>query len=289
MTDKKRYLFGVVCVLAAAVAWSTSGVFTIAISADTWTMLFWRGAFGSVALVMMIGLMPTTAGGLSAFRRLGRWECLYAAVTSLSMIIFVSSMRMTSVAHVAVIIALTPFMAAYFAWVVLREKPHSAAILASAMAFAGVLIMVGMGRDGTWWGDLFALGVPATMGAMILISRKAPDMPGLQTTCVASLLTAIATAPIAQLSDVSTRDLLLLFAFGFVNQAVGFGLFAVGARHLPSMESALITALDAPLTPIWVWLVFSIAPPLFTIFGGAIVFFAVIGNILWSNRQRMSG
>jgi drug/metabolite transporter (DMT)-like permease len=289
MSPQRGYIVGVACVLAAAVAWSTSGLFTMAISADTWTMLFWRGAFGALSLLAMIAVMPATTGGVAGFRRLGRWECLYAAVTSLSMIIFVSSMRMTSVAHVAVIIALTPFMAAYFAWVVLRERPSAAAILASAAAFLGVIIMVGIGGDGAWWGDLFALGVPATMGAMILISRKAPDMPGLQTTCVASLLTAMATAPLAQLSGLSTQDMLLLFAFGFVNQAVGFGLFAVGARYLPSMESALITALDAPLTPLFVWLFFSVVPPVFTILGGAIVFVAVVGHILWSNRQRFMG
>jgi len=67
----------------------------------------------------------------------------------------------------------------------------------------------------------------------------------------------------------------MLVLFGVVNSALGLVLFIIGSKNIPAIETALITALDAPLAPIWVWLLFSEVPGVATLFGGAIVFVAV--------------
>ncbi len=122
------------------------------------------------------------------------------------------------------------------------------------------------------------------MGGMILLSRRYPGIPALPATCVASALSAFAVLPFATLSGISAHDLGLLALFGLVNQVLGFGLFALGARLLPPMETALIVAIDAPLAPLWVWLVFSETPSPATLIGGVIVLVAVIGHILVASR-----
>ena len=38
--------------LAAAVAWSTAGLFVRVVDLDSWTILFWRGLFASGALLV---------------------------------------------------------------------------------------------------------------------------------------------------------------------------------------------------------------------------------------------
>lgn len=48
-------------------------------------------------------------------------------------------------------------------------------------------------------------------------------------------------------------------------------------------ESALILALDAPLAPLWVWLVFAQTPAGTTLMGGGFVLTAVFGHILWQS------
>jgi drug/metabolite transporter (DMT)-like permease len=66
---------------------------------------------------------------------------------------------------------------------------------------------------------------------------------------------------------------------------LGFGLFALGARWLPPTETALITALDAPLAPFWVWLVFGETPGTATMIGGIIVMVAVATHLGWQQRH----
>jgi drug/metabolite transporter (DMT)-like permease len=55
---------------------------------------------------------------------------------------------------------------------------------------------------------------------------------------------------------------------------------------ISATESALVSALDTPLAPVWVWLAFGEVPTSTTLLGGAIVVLAVIGHILVEMRQR---
>jgi drug/metabolite transporter (DMT)-like permease len=143
---------GLVLVMAAAVAWSTSGLFTRALTLDTTTILFWRGLFGAVGMALVLAVIPGPQG-LQSFGRLGRPGLAYAGVTALSMLFFISALLHTSVAHVAIITAIVPFVAAYLGWAILRERPARAAMVASGVALAGVAIIAGISRDGQASGD----------------------------------------------------------------------------------------------------------------------------------------
>ena len=81
------------------------------------------------------------------------------------MLLFVGSLKATTIAHVAIIYATVPFAAAALGWLVLRENPGRVALLASGLALAGSAVMVGVGGDGQPLGDLMALGMVAAMAA----------------------------------------------------------------------------------------------------------------------------
>ena len=80
----------------------------------------------------------------------------------------------------------------------------------------------------------------------------------------------------------------LLALFGLVNSALGLALFALGSRMLPPVETALITALDAPLAPVWVWLIFGEVIRRETLLGGGIVFAAVLVHLARHNRRAVA-
>jgi drug/metabolite transporter (DMT)-like permease len=46
----------------------------------------------------------------------------------------------------------------------------------------------------------------------------------------------------------------VLAAFGVVQVAIPYLLFAMAMRHVPAHEAALLTLIEAVLNPIWVWL-----------------------------------
>lgn len=281
-----EYRLGLLLITISAVAWSTAGLFTRLIPLDSWTMLVWRGIFGALGIAVVI-LVMERRNAVASFQQMNWPSWLYAAFGALAMVFYITSLRHTSVAHVAVIYATAPFLSAAFGWLILREKPGLSAIAASLVALAGVAIMVGLGVDGSLFGDLLAFGMTLSMALIIIVARRSHNIPVMPVACLSALLSGLVCWPLGSPLAVTGYELFLLALFGIVNSAVGLALFTLGARFLPAIETALIGALDAPLAPLWVWLVFSETPGRGTIAGGLIVFAAVAAHLA-AGAARMS-
>jgi len=245
-------------------------------------MLAWRGVLGALGLALVLAVLPRqgTWRSLLGFSWLG-W--IFVLQSSAGMIFFLTALRHTSVAHVAVIYATVPFLAATLSWLATREKPSSGAVVSSVIALAGVAVMVGFGHDGAVRGDLLAFGMTLTMAVAMVVARHFPDLPFLQASCMSALLSGLVSAPFGAPFSVSGHDILLLALFGLSTFAVGLPLFTLGARLLPAIETALIGSLEAPLAPLWVWLAFKETPGAGTLIGGSIVFAAVGIHCVWGS------
>jgi drug/metabolite transporter (DMT)-like permease len=282
--SQSEYRLGLALVTASAVAWSTAGFFTRLIPLDSWTLLAWRGVFGALGIAAVM-LAMEHRGAWRGFQTMGWPGWLFAGVSAVGMIFFITSLGSTTVAHVAVIYATVPFVAAALGWLVMRERPTASATLASLAALAGVAVMVGLGVEGSALGDLLAFGMTLSMAAMMVIARRFRAVPVMPAACLSALLSGMACWPFGDPLAVSAHELVLLALFGLVNSAVGLALFTLGARLLPAIETALIGGLDAPLAPLWVWLAFEETPGTSTIVGGLIVFAAVATHILIEARR----
>ncbi len=285
MNPQASYRLGLLLVTASAIVWSTAGLFTRIITVDTPTMLLWRGLFGSLGFFAYMVFQE----GNGAFGRLGRMDrygYLYAFIGMLAMQTFIAAFRHTSVAHVAVIYAVVPFVAGGFGWLFMREIPTRTALVSSGFALIGVAVMVGSGSgEGHMSGDLLALVSTVCMAMLMVLGRKYRHIDLLAAACVSTFISAMVSLPYSGAVP-SVAELLILAAFGILSMAVGFILFAFGSRMLPPTETALIGALDAPLAPVWVWLFFSETPSRATLIGGAIVFAAVMAHFTLQTRSR---
>jgi len=283
MSPRRDYQLGLLFVTISAIAWSTAGFFTRLIPLDSFTMLAWRGIFGSLSLLVVI-IVLNRRGWIGDFARIGKAEWIYVALTVAGMIMFITSLGHTSVAHGAVIYATIPFLAAFLGWIFLSEIPGRSAVISSLVAISGVLLMVGFGSDGGLLGDLLAFGMTSCMALSIIVMRKNPEMAATPAACVGAVISIFICWPLGTPLDVTAVQIGQLALFGIVNSAVGLAFFAWGSRKLPAVESALIGALDTPLAPLWVWLAFSEKPGLNTFIGGGIVLVAVVGHIIVSQR-----
>lgn len=169
---------GVLMLLGATLAWSSAGLFARAIPLDTPTVILWRGLAGAVGL-LAVHLWMRGRDGLRDFTRLGWAGVAYALCSGCGMLMFVGSLKATSIAHVAIIYATLPFVAAGLGWLILREAPGKAGLLAAALALAGASVMVGLGNDGALLGDIMAFGMVLSMAAMIRSPAVAPTCPPL--------------------------------------------------------------------------------------------------------------
>jgi len=281
-TADKNHRLGLALVLFSTVAWSTAGYFTRLITLDAWTLLFWRGVFGALTALGFL-LVDSRGRAGPAFRALGWTGLAFSAVSGLGMICYLTSLRLTSVAHVAIIYACLPFVAAMLGAVLLRERATPTTLIAGLVAFAGIaVVMADAGGEGSLTGDAVAVAMTLLMAMMLVIARRHRGIPMIPAAVLSALIAAAVSLPFAAPWDVDARTIGYLIVFGATNMGLGLILFTAGSKHLPAAETALISSLEAPLAPFWVWLAFGVAPLPATIAGGALVLAAVVGHVLIS-------
>src|SRR2546426_2177551 len=284
--DRGEHWLGMLLTTGSAIAYSTAGFFTRLIHLDAWTVLFWRGAFAGLFLAGFI-VWQNRRGTLAAARAIGVPGVVAASLSTLATIFFINAFRRTSVADVTIIFAATPLVTASIAWLWLGERGRWATLLASAAALLGVVVMVGGAtREGHLFGDLLAIGTTLCMAMMMILIRKHRETPMLPAACLSAFLCPLAVWPVAAPGNVRPTDMGYLALFGTTQFGLGLLLLTLGTRLISATESALVSALEAPLAIVWVWLAFKEVPALTTFAGGAIVMAAVSAYIVTSSRQR---
>ena len=282
--DRQRFL-GWTIVGSSALAWSTAGFFTRLIAEDVWTILFWRGVFSGLAIAI-VTIIHYRRQTVKAYAGLGLPGLLLATASASGMITFIGSLRLTTVADVYVIYATVPFVTAGLAWLVLSEKATASVLAASGVALAGVVVtLTGARFGGSLLGQLVAFLMTVSMAFMAVIVRRHREIALFPALGLSAWMAAFVSFWFCSPFDVSSFDLAMLAVFGITQSALGLTLFSIGSRMIPAAEATLLTALDVPLAPLWVWLAFSEVPSLYTLAGGAIVLAAVFGHMGYEMRR----
>jgi drug/metabolite transporter (DMT)-like permease len=284
---RSQHRLGIALVVAAAIAWSTAPLFTRLLPYDSWTILFWRGLFGGGMIMVLMVLLQGRAG-LRDLTRIDKNGWLVALFSTLAMIAFIPSLQLTDVSNVAIIIATGPFLAAALAWVWLREIPHLRTMLASIVALCGVMIIVGSARsDSDVLGIALACFMALAIAAMTVMVRRHRDTSMVAAAAMSNILGSVISIPFAHgIAGITGFDLLILAMFGCFQVAIGLTLFFLGSRLLPSGQAALISTLETPLMPFWIWVGFAEVPTLRVLAGGALVMGAVIADIIGDIRTQ---
>ena len=161
-------------------------------------------------------------------------------------------------------------------------------MLASAVALVGVVIIVGGARAGSdVIGIALACFMALTIAAMTVMVRRHKNTSMVAAAAMSNVLGSVISIPFAHgIADITELDLLILAMFGCFQVALGLTLFFLGSRLLPSGQAALISTLETPLMPFWIWVGFGEVPTLRVLAGGALVMGAVIADIIGDIRAQ---
>ena len=269
--------YGATLVAAAAVLWSTGGVFVRALDIDLWTMLAWRSLFAALALAVVVGARHRS-GTIAALRRMGRPGLVAIPIALVSMTSFVASVKLTTVANVMIIYAAVPFIAAGVSYFWIGERPTRRVLVASAFAFIGIALMAGAApRLQDIAGNAVALLMTCTFAVQLVMARRYPELQMAPVNGAGAALCALVFFPLASAQIPSAYELFILLMFGIATTAGAYVLFLIGGRYIPSGEAGLIGMVDVVLSPLWVWLLFSERPSNAALIGGVIV----LGAVVW--------
>lgn len=281
---QRKIWLGTTLLVASAVAYSSAGFYTRLIEVDAWTMLFWRGLFAGLFLVVMVAVRER-GRVVPSLRAIGRDGLLIAVCSALATVCFLNALRLSTVADVMVIDATVPFVTAGLAWLILREREDRITLLATFAALAGVAVMAGPAIAGDrLLGDLLTLGMVVLMSMVLVLIRRNRGVSMIPALGLSAFLCSLIVLPFAQPLSVSGTNLGMLALFGTSQFGLGLLLLALGTPLVSATRGALIGTLQTPLAPFLVWLAFGETPSLATLAGGAIVMAAVLADVLLPRR-----
>jgi DME family drug/metabolite transporter len=271
------------CVVLAALLWSTSGAFTKILCEDTGLGLnepaidplaiaFWRVAFAAVVFLPAVRRREWT------FRPALWLTGLAFALMNAS---FVLATALGPSAN-AILLQYTAPMWVYAICVGVLGEPaerRGTATLLLGMTGIGVLFA------GEWTGSrlpavLLALGSGLAYALMMIGLRVQRDVSSYWLTAFNFFFGAMVLLPIVWRHPLpSWPQLAMLFVFGAVRLSLSYWLLAVGLRHLSTQEVGTLSLIDPMLNPLWAYLVSPATetPTLWTLAGGA----CIVGALGW--------
>ncbi len=278
-STRLKHRAGVILVLISAMVFSSAGIFTKGVEADAWAVIFWRGLAATIFTLGYLIVLGQLKREITSF---GGPALAVTLTMALGTVAFIPAFKLTSVANVALIWATAPFITAALAWIFIDERPTRVVVIASCAAFCGVAVIVaGSVGVGNLMGELLAFWMTLMMGATMVIYRRWPET----TAALPAALSSLVLLPVALFFgaplSVQVGELPVLVLFGLVF-AVASVTLSEGARRLPSAETALLSTLETPLAPALAFLVLNEMPATLTVFGGVVIFVAVI----WSQRAK---
>lgn len=291
--DPARHRRAVLMMIVAAICWSTGGVLVRELSIrNAWEIVFWRSLFMALFVAGVLVAMHRQRA-VQAVRAVGKPGVLAALFLAGTFFLFIGSLTRTTVANTFVLMSVSPFLAAIAARAFLGEPVRRHTWLAMAVAFGGIMVMVGGAVDGgQLLGNLMALGVSVCFAAEITVLRRyhaTVDM--LPMVMLAGLFTLPAAFVLSGPFAATPRDLLVLAFMGCVQLGTGCLLSTAASRTLSATELGLLALLEPILGPIWAWVLLGEHPGRPALVGGALVLSAVIANqlfIAWRGRGRAS-
>lgn len=274
----KRHI-GVMLILLSAFLYSPVGVFSKGVDADSWSIIFWRGALAAPAGILYLMVIGKLVAEWCRLRRNARFSLLVITLQAGATAAFIASFKLTSVANVALIWGASPVIAAVMGWLLLREPVANSFLVAVALVVAGNAVIVfgsASGQSGSGLaGDALALLMTVLLVSTIIIYRHCPDMPSTLPTVAATLVLMLVALFFSSPFAVPL-DEIMISALGGITFVMACVTLFEGAKYLAPGETALLCITEIPWAIILAILVLADYPTMQTMTGGTIIMAAVL-------------
>ena len=261
---------------------SPDGLIVNSIRVGLGSLLFVRG------LLMAAGYLTIVRVRTGSFFQSPVWKLkangvAFAVLSAVGNVLFVASLRETTVADTLLITASIPAITGVIGWLSRSERPSRRAWIAAAGVLMGIALLVAAHPGHTYlMGDLAALGSAVALAGALLVVPRGDDAGVSAAQALAAGLGMVAFSPWAQL--LSGRDLALAVGGFMCMLPIGSTLVMTCRRHLAAVEVGLMMLLESVLGPLWAWVGLGQKPSLQTIGAGAVIFVSLAAYVMASRR-----
>ena len=284
---KGQQFAGQGAVLAAAVLWSTSGLF---IRLVDWHPVVIAGTRGFVAALFLLAvrfLFPVSKNAAGKNFTFPFWASAFAH--AFMVITFVTANTLTDAANAVLLQYSSPIWTALLAWWVIKEKPRWEHWGALVLVIGGLIIFF---RDGLGSGALAGDALGAISGVFIAIHvvflRMSKDGNPRDVLLASHIIAAVISIPFIFLHppELTASSVMPILFMGLIQQGAASLLFAYGIKHLSAIQAMLTSTIEPLCNPVWVLLVLGEKPSVSAIIGGSLILAAVLASSIIGNQRK---
>lgn len=269
-------------VFAAALLWSTGGLFIKWTTLSALQVSFWRSLLAVVTVAFF-----TRHEGL----RLNRFTIITSLLYAALLVLFVIATKKTTAANAIFLQYTAPIYIMIFEPLLFKERFRGRDLLTVAICMGGMsLFFVGKLDPDDIAGNLIALASGLCMGFYFLLLRHPHSQRVNRAASViyGNLLLVILTVPFGwtSLAVMTTHDAVAVGYLGIVQIGIAYTLFTLGmARGVRSLDAGIVGYIEPVLNPVWVFLFIGERPSSWALLGGAIIISAVVVHTLLNARR----
>ena len=269
--------------MAAALLWSTGGLFIKWTSLSGLELSFCRSFFAAITVAIV-----TRHEGFGLNRLTAVASVLYAVL----LILFVLATKTTTAANAIFLQYTAPVYLLILEPLIYKEKFRLRDLITVLVCVGGMaLFFVGQLRPQDVTGNLLALASGLCFAFYFLSLRhpKAREVNRASSVIYGNVLAVILTAPwgLAAIPHLTLHDTFSVVYLGVVQLGVAYALFTIAmARGVRSLDAGIICYVETVLNPVWVFLVLGEQPSRWALLGGTIIIAAVICHMLLDARNK---
>jgi drug/metabolite transporter (DMT)-like permease len=262
--------------VAAVVAFSSSGVLVRGMEAEPLAIAAWR------TLGATLVLLPAAWRGLM---RLSARDAGLVALGGVALALhfwsWFASLGETTILRSTVLVCTVPAFTAAFEWLLWRQAPRRTHWVGLMLALPGLTLLGGSGGRGSWQGDGLALLAAALWAAYFLLGREVRQRVDIAATmgamCAAAAATLFVLAAAQQTPlwgyPSGTWARIGLAVLG--PQLIGHQGFVYAVRWLPASTISALTLLEPVGATLLALLVLGEVPPATALVGGLLVLMGI--------------
>ena len=273
----------ILLVVAAALLWSTGGLFVKWSQLSALELSFWR----SLLAALTVAIFTRREGfGINALTILT--SILYAAL----LLLFVTATKLTTAANAIFLQYTAPIYVLLLEPIFYKEKFKAVDLITVLACIAGMsLFFVGKLRPQDVEGNIAALASGICFASYVLLLRHPHTQRVNRASSViyGNLLLVLITAPagLAALSKISWQDAVSVSYLGVIQIGLAYTFFTLGmARGVRSLDAGIVGYIEPVLNPVWVFIFLGERPSTWAIVGGAIIISAVVIHTIVGARAR---
>lgn len=290
MTEPERKARGVhtsplLFVVAAALLWSTGGLFIKWTTLSGLALSFCRSFFAAITIALI-----TRHEGF----RLNTLTAIASVLYAVLLILFVLATKQTTAANAIFLQYTAPVYLLILEPLIYKERFRPRDLITVVICLGGMaLFFVGQLRPQDVSGNLLALASGLCFALYFLCLRhpKAREVNRAASVIYGNILAVVITAPwaLAAIPQMSRHDMVSVAYLGVVQLGFAYAFFTVAmARGVRSLDAGIVCYIEPVLNPVWVFLVLGEQPSSWALLGGAIIIAAVICHMLLDahNKRR---